>query len=113
MLARDIETALKADEPLWLKLRGDDLTYRYGGQDMLSGLHTALLQGDPDHHGRRATIGCRYVKASEVRCVLRAARPGRRQGDSSAGLPGVMDMDEHSYRAGYAYGRNGVPQSRR
>jgi hypothetical protein len=98
-----IEELLNQDRPLWLKLKDSDLVWRYGGHDSWSGKQTALLQGDPDHHGRRYTVAVRYMELSDIAAVLTAPDHQPRQGDSLAGLPGVEDMPNHAYSAGYRY----------
>ncbi|HEX8859710.1 MAG TPA: hypothetical protein VGC06_11605, partial [Actinomycetes bacterium] len=78
-----IEAALQRDVPLWLKLRDSDLTWRYGGRSY--GAHTALLQGDPDHHGRRYTVQVRHVTTADIAAVLTAPASQPQQGNSNAG----------------------------
>jgi hypothetical protein len=111
MTRPSIETLLSRDEPLWLRLKDDDLTYRYGGKHL--GWYVALLQAEPNHHGQRETIGVRLVKESEISAVLTATQLLLQQGDSSAGLPGVMAMREDHYQSAYRYGRSGLPKVRK
>jgi hypothetical protein len=92
---------LQRDVPMWVRLKDDPCTYRYGGR--WGGKHTALLQGDANQHGQRPTVAVRYVTTDEIEWVLSAPDHAPRPGDSSAGLPGVMDMPEYAVQAGYRY----------
>ncbi len=98
-----IEQALQRDEPLWLRLKDDPCVYRYGGWDGWVGKYVALLQTDPDHHGRRYNMAVRYVELDEIAAVLTAPASTAEQGNSLAGLPGVEDMPNYEYSAGYRY----------
>ena len=89
-----------------LRLKDDPCIYRYGGRGWV-GKHTALLQGDPDHHGQRPTVAVRYVTTDEIAWVMNTPNQQPQQGNSLAGLPGVMDMPEWAVQNGYRY-KSGV-----